>query len=203
MAGRRAGELGVPAPLIARWIEKFAESQRTGKPVHFEYIEEAWLRPRWMSGIACHLGPSPEGRRRFAYVAQDITEDRLAQETIAEQVRLAEYGRDVGLALTEDAPMGQMLARCVEAMVRHLHAAFARIWIFDDVEDALILQASAGIYTHLDGAHGRIPVGWGKIGLIAREMRPCLTNELAGDPRSSTTGSGSGARRWSPSPATP
>ncbi len=183
IAGRRASEVGVPADLVALWIEKFGESQRIGEPVHFQYTEEACLRPRWMSGIACHLGPSPGGRRRFAYIAQDITENRLAEETIAKHIRLADYGRDVGLALTEDAPMGRMLHRCAEAMVRHLHAAFARIWMLEGAEDALILQASAGIDTHLDGPHGRIPVGCGEIGLIAQEVRPCLTNDVADDPR--------------------
>ena len=202
IAGRRASEVGVPADLVALWIEKFGESQRIGEPVHFQYTEEACLRPRWMSGIACHLGPSPEGRRRFAYIAQDITENRLAEETIAKHIRLADYGRDVGQALTEDAPMGRMLHRCAEAMVRHLHAAFARIWMLEGAEDALILQASAGIDTHLDGPHGRIPVGCGEIGLIAQEVRPCLTNDVADDPRIHDR-EWLGARASSPSPATP
>ena len=39
------------------------------------------------------------------------------------------------------------------------------------------------MYTHLDGAHGRVPVGKFKIGLIAAERRPHLTNSVAGDPR--------------------
>ncbi len=183
IAGRRASEVGVPADLVALWIEKFGESQRIGEPVHFQYTEQACLRPRWMSGIACHLGPSPGGRRRFAYIAQDITENRLAEETIAKHIRLADYGRDVGQALTEVVPMGRMLHRCAEAMVRHLHAAFARIWMLEGAEDALILQASAGIDTHLDGPHGWIPVGCGEIGLIAQEVRSCLTNDVADDPR--------------------
>ncbi len=47
----------------------------------------------------------------------------------------------------------------------------------------LELQASAGMYTHLNGAHGRVPVGQFKIGLIAAERRPHLTNSVVGDPR--------------------
>jgi anti-anti-sigma regulatory factor len=39
------------------------------------------------------------------------------------------------------------------------------------------------MYTHLDGAHGRVPVGKFKIGLIAAERRPHLTNSVVGDPR--------------------
>jgi light-regulated signal transduction histidine kinase (bacteriophytochrome) len=68
-------------------------------------------------------------------------------------------------------------------MVRHLDAAFTRIWTLNEEEDVLELQASAGMYTHLDGPHSRIPLGRFKIGLIALERRPHLTNDIAGDPR--------------------
>jgi PAS domain S-box-containing protein len=47
----------------------------------------------------------------------------------------------------------------------------------------LELQASAGRYTHLNGPHGRVPVGKFKIGLIAEERKPHLTNQVVGDPR--------------------
>jgi anti-anti-sigma regulatory factor len=76
-----------------------------------------------------------------------------------------------------------MLQLCAEAVVRHLDAAFARVWTLDETEDVLELQASAGMYTHLDGAHGRVPVGKFKIGLIAAERKAHLTNQVVGDPR--------------------
>jgi len=47
----------------------------------------------------------------------------------------------------------------------------------------LELQASAGLYTHLNGPHSRIPVGHLKIGQIAGEKKPHLTNGVIGDPR--------------------
>ena len=62
-------------------------------------------------------------------------------------------------------------------------AAFARIWTLNEAKDVLELQASAGMYTHLDGPHSRIPVGQFKIGLIARDREPHLTNQVVGDPR--------------------
>ena len=76
-----------------------------------------------------------------------------------------------------------MLQRCAEALVDHLHGAFARIWTLNPQEDVLELQASAGLYTHLDGPHSRVPVGKYKIGLIAQERKPHLTNAVVGDPR--------------------
>ena len=47
----------------------------------------------------------------------------------------------------------------------------------------LLLRASAGMYTHTDGGYRRIPVGQFKIGQIAQERRPHLTNAVIGDPR--------------------
>ncbi len=90
---------------------------------------------------------------------------------------------DVALAAAQGVTLEGMLQICAESMVRHLHAAFARIWVVNAAGDTLLLRASAGCYTHLDGAHSRIPVGELKIGLIAAERTPYLSNDVARDPR--------------------
>ena len=132
----------------------------------------------------------------------DITERKRAEATIAEQVRLAEYGRDVGRALTQGGTLEEMLARCAEATVRHLDGAFARIWTVDEAGDVLELRASAGLYTHTDGPHARIPVGQ----LQDRPDRP--GTQAAPDQRRDRRpprprpGLGRRPRGWSPSPAT-
>ena len=75
------------------------------------------------------------------------------------------------------------MQRCCEAAVVHLDAAFARVWVLQPLEQMLVLTASAGLYTHLNGPHGRVPVGQFKIGQIAAERLPHLTNAVVGDPR--------------------
>ncbi|HEV3261236.1 MAG TPA: PAS domain S-box protein [Gemmataceae bacterium] len=107
---------------------------------------------------------------------------RRAKEAEAERARLAELGRDVGIALSQGDTLRELLQSCAEAMVRYLDAAFARVWWLPPGKDVLELQASAGMYTHLDGAHARIPIGQLKIGRIAYDRRPLLTNEVQGDP---------------------
>lgn len=91
--------------------------------------------------------------------------------------------RDVGIALTRSAPLAEQLAEAVQALVSHLDAAFARIWTLRPGESVLKLQASAGLYTHLDGGHSQVPVGMFKIGLIAAERQAHLTNDVPNDPR--------------------
>jgi PAS domain S-box-containing protein len=114
---------------------------------------------------------------------RDITERRLAQKELEERVRIATMTGEIGLALTRSDTLKEMLQSCVEALVKHLNAAFARIWTFNEKENVLELQVSHGLYTHVDGAHGRVPVGQFKIGLIAEERKPHLTNAVIGDAR--------------------
>src|SRR5499427_6600007 len=106
---------------------------------------------------------------------------RAAKEAEAERARLAELGRDVGIALSQGDTLHELLQPCAEALVRYLDAAFARVWWLPPGSDVLELQASAGVYIHLDGPHARIPVGRLTIGRIAQERRPVLTNEAQAD----------------------
>src|SRR5262249_27211854 len=108
---------------------------------------------------------------------------RRAEEALADRARLAALEADVAVALNQSDSLQGRLQRCPEAMVRHLDAAFARIWTLNAAQQMLELQASAGLYTHLDGPHGRVPVGRLKIGRIAQERKPHLTNTVLGDPR--------------------
>ena len=89
---------------------------------------------------------------------------------------------DVSAALAREGTLRDMLQGCAEAVVKHLDAAFARIWVVKDGR-MLELHASAGLYTHLDGPHSRVPVGQLKIGLIAEEGVPHISNDLTHDPR--------------------
>jgi len=115
-------------------------------------------------------------------VFRDITERRLAEKELDERVRLASLSGEVGTALTESDSLSVMLERCAAAFVHHLDASFARIWTLNKQSDTLELQASAGMYTHLNGPHSRIRVGQNKIGRIASERQPHLTNSVVGDP---------------------
>lgn len=116
-------------------------------------------------------------------VFRDVTERRNAESLIYERRRQAELGAEIGLALTSTEPLEVQLHRVAETIVEHLDAAFARIWTLSPLENVLELKASAGLYTHLDGPHSRIEVGAFKIGLIAKERRPHLTNNVLNDPR--------------------
>lgn len=118
------------------------------------------------------------------YQAQLESVHQTIQVVEDAKLRQAALRADVSAALAE--PVGSLqsiLQRNAEAVVRHLDAAFARIWTLNQQESMLELQASAGLYTHLNGSHSRVPVGKLKIGLIAEERQPHMTNDVRTDPR--------------------
>jgi PAS domain S-box-containing protein len=107
----------------------------------------------------------------FTGIVRDVTD-----RTLHAEIHAAFSG------LTESA-LQPILQLSADSIVRHLEAAFARIWTINDQGDMLELQASAGQYTRLDGEHARVPVGQLKIGLIAQELKPHLTNHVQNDER--------------------
>ncbi len=123
------------------------------------------------------------GTCTFSAFIRDITERKRAEAALLANNRRAHLSAHVGIALTSGKSLRDMLRRCAESMAHNLEAAFARIWTLNAADNVLELQASAGMYTHLDGPHSRVPVGQFKIGLIAQERQPHLTNDVCHDPR--------------------
>jgi len=122
-----------------------------------------------------------QGRTDRWYVAAfDIEDRKRAEDALA---RLAGVRGDVSAAFSKPTHLRDILRGCTEAIVRHLDAAFARIWMLNKDESMLELRASAGMYTRLDGSYSRIPVGDLKVGRIAREKKAHLTNDVMNDSR--------------------
>ncbi|HKQ77080.1 MAG TPA: PAS domain S-box protein [Blastocatellia bacterium] len=159
-----------------------ADGMKSGRPIHTTYrIRRKDGAHRWLD-LAGNFELARDGAPiKMIAVLADITEHKLAEEA---KLKRAALLAEVSAALAEhDAPLKSMLQKSAEALVRHMDAAFARIWTLNPKESLLELQASAGLYTHLDGRHSRVPVGEFKIGLIAKERQPHLTNDVATDPR--------------------
>ena len=110
--------------------------------------------------------------------------ERLGEqnEAAARRARYDAMHSEVGAALAQSQDFPAMMQMCAEAVLRGVDSAFSRIWMVEPNTDALVLCASAGLYTHLDGPHARIKIGERKLGRIAASRRPLETNALgAGD----------------------
>ena len=127
-----------------------------------------------------------DGHKIFTGFLRDISKRKQAEIALRaamdERTRISAFREEIGIVLSHQEDLKGILHNCAGAVVRHLDAAFARIWTLSGDGRELELQASAGMYTHLDGPHSRISVGQHKIGLIAQERKPHLTNDAQNDP---------------------
>ena len=85
---------------------------------------------------------------------------------------------DIGSALVQSRDFPSMMQSCAEAILRGVDSAFSRIWMLEAGTDTLVLCASAGLHTNLDGLHARMKVGERKIGQIAASQQALETNSV-------------------------
>jgi PAS domain S-box-containing protein len=166
--------------------EEFIEAARgEGGQARMEWqLKDEKGSLKWVRVQTQYLPPITEGAPPLLRgLMVDVSEERAYAEKLSFEAGRAALAASVGATLGEGGTLDEMLQRSVEAIVKHLGAAFARIWTVDHGGTVLTLRASAGLYTHLDGDHSRIPIGMYKIGKIAEERRPHLTNDVANDPR--------------------
>ena len=150
-------------------------------------IEKRYVRPDgaqvWVHNNVTFLRDGAGVPYAVMTVTLDISDRKRAEARQASIARHAALRAEVSAAFNEGGSLRAILHSCAGSMVRHLDAALARIWTLDASGAVLELQASSGLYTHLDGKHARVPVGRYKIGLIALEREPHLTNNVQEDER--------------------
>ncbi len=154
------------------------------EPFQFRYrIRRPDGELRWLEGSGVPVLGVDGAIREIAGVCYDVTAEVAARQALEEQARFAALSADVGQAFVRDEPLAAKLQRTTDAIVEHLRAAFARVWTVDAGSATLVLRASSGLYTHLDGGHSRIRIGEFKIGRIAATVEPHLTNDVENDPQ--------------------
>ena len=105
---------------------------------------------------------------------------RQSEAQFREQAILSAFRADVDSALAQSDSLPLMLHCCAEAVVKHLNGAFARIWTINKDQNFLELQASAGMYTRLNGTYSRVSMNSPKLGRIAQGF-PLLINNVFDD----------------------
>jgi PAS domain S-box-containing protein len=85
--GQQTSEtLGISRAVDDAWIVKYRESQREGRPVHFEIEHDLARKSKagslWLAATVNHLGEGPSERPRFSYVAEDVTQRKRREEAL-------------------------------------------------------------------------------------------------------------------------
>ncbi|HEY9636373.1 MAG TPA: PAS domain S-box protein [Coleofasciculaceae cyanobacterium] len=135
--------------------------------------------PQWNRWYEVRAYPSLDGLGIYLH---DISDRKQAEAATLERSRQTALATAVGLALTQRGTLASMLQQSVDAIIQHLNAMLAQIWILNPVDNMLELKVSAGTCTYLDVFPMHIPVGHFQVGRIAEERQPHLTNNLLDDP---------------------
>ncbi|WP_315862159.1 LuxR C-terminal-related transcriptional regulator [Picosynechococcus sp. NKBG15041c] len=69
--------------------------------------------------------------------------------------------------------------RLTEALIGDFNCAFARIWLTEPDRQSLRLVASSGLSENINGSFAWVPMGAYKVGKIAKNGIPFLSNQLA------------------------
>jgi PAS domain S-box-containing protein len=189
LAGGSAGAIPVATSNSNRYMFDFNELQRFGislkrlpadstvinRPTSF-YRLGKWQT--W-SGVTILLLMSLS----IFLLIRVVVMRRKSERSLTERARLSAMGAEVGNVLTLGGDLRETLQACTQLLVDQTGAAFGRIWtVSKEDPDRLELQASAGLYTRIDGKHSVKRVGKLKVGIIGSERIPVLTNKVAGDP---------------------
>ena len=158
-------------------VQKWRACLAGGEPFLYEArVRRADGEYRWMLHHKVALRDEHGEIVKWYGSSIDIEDRKRAEEELraamSERARLDAVRAEIGMALARKDNSKGILDLCAKALVRHLDAAFARIWTLSRDGRELELRASAGVYTRLDGHYSRIPFGKFKIGSIAQARKP-------------------------------
>src|SRR4051794_39699701 len=75
----------------------------------------------------------------------------------------------------------ESLQHCADRLIEALGAACLRVWTCNEAKGTIELQASAGPRRDVDENHSRVPIGSRKIGMIAQQRSPQISNDVMHD----------------------
>ncbi|QQE66477.1 hypothetical protein GFS31_31750 [Leptolyngbya sp. BL0902] len=87
--------------------------------------------------------------------------------------------KEIAQSISGQLDPTQIAHRVTESLVQQFGCAFARIWLLEPNQVTLRLVASSGLYTHTNGSFARVPMGAYKVGKIAQNRVPFLSNQLS------------------------
>jgi len=104
---------------------------------------------------------------QLATTAAGVIEHIELSVELERNIRKHRLVADVAVAFASGSGLGDMLRRTVKAVVDHLDAPLAQLWLVDQDLEQLELQATAGAVSDAGGGAVRLALGEGVIGTVA------------------------------------
>ncbi|WP_449419180.1 PAS domain S-box protein [Phormidium nigroviride] len=120
MQNQFASTLGSPPTTIEQWTTYYQQSQQIQAPVRFEHFYETSTKQGWLSVSVCPIEVSPSGYPRFCYVAKDITDRKLAEQTLELQA-----------VITRSMAEGICLLRADNGLIIYANPKFEQMFGYD------------------------------------------------------------------------
>jgi PAS domain S-box-containing protein len=82
MQNRLAREMGADKKHLTQWIHYYRQAELTQAPVRFEYAYDTPQNCKWLSATVSAITQNYGSRQQFAYIVEDISERKLAEEKL-------------------------------------------------------------------------------------------------------------------------
>jgi len=97
---RFASDLKVPTKYLKMWVNRYRECMHSEEAVHFEYWHDIGGRMHWLSANITQIDWAETLRPRFAYVIQDMTAHKQAEQALQQKALVFDTISD-GVILTD------------------------------------------------------------------------------------------------------
>jgi PAS domain S-box-containing protein len=121
MQNRFASELGIPKEYVDEWIHYYREAEYTKLPVSFEYAHESPHGKKWLKSTVSSIAACSSCTPQFAYVVEDITDRKLAEEHLFWQEALLR-------SMTSVSPLAFYVVDNRTDNILYFNDRFCEIW---------------------------------------------------------------------------
>ncbi len=151
MRRQLASDLGVPRSEIEFWIHYFRLSEKTQKPIQFDFEFVDQEKKRWGAATVNFMGTEDKNRSRFSYSVIDITDRKRSEER---NKLLADATAALSVPLEDGDALGHFIRCCIprlaDACLIDIHIEFKKIKRIKvghkDLEKEVILNTQLSKY---------------------------------------------------------
>ena len=139
MKNRFVSDMGVPSQLISQWINYYHQTETTVGSITFEYPFDTQDGSRWLKAKVSRIMNSSERLPRFAYLVDDITSRKEAEEKLRWKQTLLR-------SMTSVSPLAFYVVENCTGNILYANQRFYDIWGIGHLKE----QVESGILRHQD-----------------------------------------------------
>jgi PAS domain S-box-containing protein len=139
MKNRFVSDMGIPSHLISQWIDYYHQTESTQSSITLEYPFDTQDGSRWLKAKVSRIVNSSEIPTRFAYLVDDITTRKEAEEKLRWKQTLLR-------SMTSVSPLAFYVVENRTGNILYANQRFYDIWGIEHLKE----QVAEGILRHQD-----------------------------------------------------